>query len=173
MRACAASGIAFAAAVAALALLGPPATAARDPWLVAHARLDYVLFRPYLTGGLRLSRFTYIPCGRGRGTDSLYTAYGSVDHRRRTPGLELVQGSPQVCANAGTFTPHGTRTIGGVQARLAVYCGPGKPCPLAQGVRNGYTLYWRQDGTFVQINSLRLTLAQLLAVAASLRRVAS
>lgn len=158
-----------------LLVSAPAATAGRDPWLVAHRRLDYPLFRPYRTLGFALSRFTYIRCYKGRSRDSLYTAYGSYGGvpRSKARGFELVEGNPQVCANPGLSTPHGTRLVGGDRAHLAVYCPATKRCSLAQGLRYGYTLWWTRDGTYVQISSERLTLPQLLDVARSLRRLHS
>ena len=149
------------------AVAAAAATAAgRDPWLVAQHRLAYGLYEPAAMLGLKLSRVEYPRCDRGRSTDSFYTDYGS---RRR--GFELVEGSPQICANAAPFMVLGTRTVGAATARLGVYCGPGKRCSLAQGVANGYALYWREGHTRIQINSRRLTLFQLFQVATSLRPV--
>jgi hypothetical protein len=141
------------------------ATAAgRDPWLVAQHRLAYSLYEPRAMLGLKLSRVEYPPCHHGRSTDSFYTDYGS---RRR--GFELVEGSAQICANAAALTALGTRRIGLATAHLGVYCRPGTRCSRAQGFANGYALYWRDGRTRIQINSRRLTLAQLFQVATSLR----
>lgn len=162
--------------LAVFALLGASASVAeggRDPWLVARARLSYSLYEPTQRLGTKLSSFRYLPCYRGKSRDSLYTTFGSYNMlpNSRARGFELVEGSPEVCANAAQFTHHGTRTIGGIRASLGVYCEPPKRCSLVQGFRNGYTLYWTRGKTFIQINSAHLTLAQLLRVAESLRLV--
>ena len=140
--------------------------AGRDPWLVAQHRLGYTLYEPRTTFALKLARFAYPSCYHGRSTDSLYTDYGS-----RLRGFELVEGSPQICANAAEFTALGTRAVGAVTAHLGVYCRPGRKCSLAQGVVSGYALYWTRGRTRVWINSRRLTLAELFQVATSLRPV--
>lgn len=153
----------------------PGAVAGRDAWQAAQQRLDYPLFRPSRLLGFPLSKFEYLPCYRGKSRDSVYTSYGAygLGPRSRKRGFELVEGNPQVCANSAEFTPHGTRLIGRVRAKLGVYCAVPRRCSLAQGVRNGYTLYWRREGTYVQISSARLTLSQLLELARGLRPVPS
>lgn len=154
-------------AAACVCAVAAAATAAgRDPWLVAHHRLAYSLYEPRAMLGLKLSRVDYPRCYHGGRSDSLYTDYGG-----RLRGFELVEGSPQICANAAPSTVLGARMVGAATARLAVNCSPGKRCSLAQGVANGYALYWREGRTRIQINSRRLTLSQLFQVATSLRPV--
>ena len=150
----------------ACAVIASAAAAGRDPWLVAQHRLAYTVYEPRATLALKLSRFEYPSCYHGRSADSLYTDYGG-----RVRGFELIEGSPRICANAASFTVVGTRTVGAATAHLGVYCKPGRQCSLAQGVANGYALYWRLGRTRVQINSRRLTLAQLFQVATNLRPV--
>jgi hypothetical protein len=155
------------AAAACVCALAAAATAAgRDPWLVAQHRLAYRLYEPRTTFALKLSRVEYPSCAHGRSADSFYTDYGG-----RLRGFELVEGSPQICANAATFTPVGARIVGSAAAHLGVYCRPDRQCSLDQGYANGYALFWSEGRTRVQINSRRLTLAQLLQVATSLRSV--
>lgn len=152
------------AAVCAVAVL--PAMAGRDPWLVAHGRLGYTVYEPRARLGLKLTRFEYPLCYHGRSRDSLYSDYGG-----RSRGFELVEGSPQICANAAPFTDLGTRVVGAATAHLGVYCAPEARCTLAEGVVNGYALYWTQGRTRIQINSRHLTLDQLFQVATNLRSV--
>lgn len=164
-----------AALLAASAVVASPAAAGRDPWLVAHTRLGYPIFEPTQTLGLRLSRFTYPPCGHGKSKDSLYTSYGvyNMSPTGGGHGFELVEGSPIICANPAHFTPEGELTAGDLHADLGVYCAYPRKCPLADGYRNGFTLYWTRQSTHIQIDSARLTLEQLLEIATSLRQVSS
>jgi hypothetical protein len=150
---------------------GLAAASAADFWSAANARLSYPIFRPAATLGYKISSSGFQPCPGGRSKASVYATYGTYKGvlMSKTKGFGIFEGSPQICSDPGEFTLHATRTIGGIKATVGVYCDAPKRCSLAQGVRNGYILLWKRDGTRIQMDSAHLTLAQLLTVASGLK----
>jgi hypothetical protein len=161
------------AALAVLCVSAVTAAAGGDPWVVAHSRLSYPLYKPAQTLGFKISSFGYQSCGVAKTKDSMYATYGTYRGvlLSKTRGFAVFEGSPNICSNPAGSTRHGTRVIGGVKADLGVYCDLPKQCSLAQGVQNGYILTWKRGATRIQMDSSHLTLAQLLQAASSLARV--
>jgi hypothetical protein len=170
------SAVAFAALVAtgaAVAAMSPP------QWLEAQKGLAYPLYRPTRTVGLEQSSLARLPCVPGK-TNWVSAQYGNAYKGTsfgKVRGFQIGEGYPEICANAGESRVVGTRTVGGVRVKVMVYCDPPKRCTLADGVKNGYALLWRKPfmpgqklkkSTQIFMDSSRLTLAQLLAVASSL-----
>jgi hypothetical protein len=164
------------AAAAALVLAGTAAAAeAPTPWDHAQTGLTYPVFRPTVTLGLKLAKFSLLQCPPGQ-DEFVSASYGTAYVGRnfgKTRGFSIGEGYP-ICANAGIATVVGHRTIGGATATVAVYCDPPKTCTLADGVKNGYTLSWRArpvkgfinpKRTQMFMDSSKLTLTQLLSVA--------
>ena len=161
------------AVLVALCTSAVTAAAGGDPWVVAHSRLSYPIYKPAQTLGYKVSSFGYQPCPGGKSKSSLYATYGTYKGvlLSKTRGFGIFEGSPAICSNPAGWTPHGTELIGGVKASLGVYCDLPKHCSLAQGVQNGYILLWKRGRTRIQMDSSHLTLAQLLRVARSLAPV--
>ncbi len=149
------------------------AMAGGDPWVVAHSRLSYPIYKPAATLGYKVSSFGYQACGGAKSKDSMYATYGTYKGvlLSQTKGFGIFEGSPAICSNAAGWTAHGTQLIGGVKASLGVYCDLPKHCSLAQGVKNGFILLWKRGTTRIQMDSSHLTLAQLLTAARSLKPV--
>jgi hypothetical protein len=161
------------AALVVLCASAVTAAAGGDPWVVAHSRLSYPLYKPAQTLGYKISSFGYQACGGAKSKDSMYATYGTYKGvlLSNTHGFGIFEGSPFICSDPAGSTPHGTRLIGGIKANLGVYCDLPKQCSLAQGVKNGYILTWKRGKTRIQMDSSHLTLAQLLRSAASLAPV--
>jgi len=161
------------ASLAVLCVSAVAAAAGGDPWVVAHSRLSYPIYKPAQTLGYKVSSFGYQPCPGGKSKASLYATYGTYKGvlLSKTKGFGIFEGSPAICSNPAGWTQHGTELIGGIKASLGVYCDLPKHCSLAQGVQNGYILLWKRGKTRIQMDSSHLTLAQLLRVARSLKPV--
>jgi hypothetical protein len=149
------------AALAVLCVSAVTAAAGGDPWVVAHSRLSYPIYKPAQTLGYKISSFGYQPCPGGKSKSSMYATYGTYKGvlLSETKGFGIFEGSPAICSNPAGWTPHGTELIGGVKTSLGVYCDLPKHCSVAQGVQNGYILLWKRGKTRIQMDSSHLTLA--------------
>jgi hypothetical protein len=169
----------FAATVlAALAAAGSALAMGADPWTNAQTGLTYPLYKPLTALGLKQGKIKLLPCGGGH-DDWFAVSYGAGAGAKQR-GFDLYEGNP-ICSDIGDVRLMATRTIGGARVQIHVGCDPAGPCKLSQGRTLGYVLTWkhvapakgvfRAKRTSLEIVSSRLTLAQVLRVAASLRRL--
>jgi len=104
-----------------------------------------------------------------------YGTYRGVSNAR-VRGFSVAQGSPTICANAANYQKLGTRVADGRKGTLGVLCPVAETCSVGDGRRYGFTFALALRGprgrvTRVFLTSARLQLAEVLAIAASLRPV--
>ena len=157
-------------------LLTTPVFAAHESgspskWENIQVGITYRLYQPKVKLGLKQKSVKSVSCGTGH-EPWVAAIYGS--NKR---GFSVYEGHP-ICSDPGESTRIGNPRIMGVKAYLGVYCDPTKTCTKADGVENGFLLTWNAKpskpytkNSTIQLNSMHLTLAELMKVVRGLRKV--
>jgi hypothetical protein len=140
-------------------------------WDNIQVGLTYRLYQPKVKLRLKQKSVKTVSCGTGK-EPWVAGAYGT--NKR---GFSIYEGHP-ICSDPGESTRIGNPRIMGVKAYLGVYCDPTQKCTKAQGVKNGFLLTWNakpsrpyKKNTTIQLNSMHLTLSDLMKVVRGLRKV--
>jgi hypothetical protein len=155
-------------------LLAPASASAagiQTTWDQAAADLDFPVYQPADTLGLKLTAISLPTC---EGDAELELPVAAVyGNRRSSKGFFSVTESFPLCSPAGEERVVRRVKINGVNVDVAVKCRPTSCHVRAKdGVELGYRLLWRKGSrTFVDLRSRRLSLAKVLRVARSLTRV--
>jgi hypothetical protein len=160
-------------ALAGVLLLAPGASAAgiQTTWDQAAADLEFPVYQPADTLGLKLTAISLPTCEGDTELELPVAAeYGT---RRSSKGFFSVTESFPLCSPAGEERVVRRVRINGVGVDVAVNCRPTSCHVRARdGVKLGYRLLWRKGGrTFIDLRSRRLSLAKVLRVARSLTPV--
>jgi hypothetical protein len=156
----------LAALVAGLVVPAGASASVDTTWDQAAADSAFPVFKPGDTLGLKLTSLSLPGCA------SVAATYGS---KRSSRGWFSLRESFPLCGNPGEERVVRHVTINGVRVAVAVFCRR-TSCDVTarDGVRTGFRLLWRKGAakrTFIDLQTRRLTLSQVLRVARSLTRV--
>jgi hypothetical protein len=152
---------------------GASATGLETTWDQAAGDMDFPVYQPTQTLGLRLTALSLPTCELDTSTGFRVSAvYGN---RRSSRGSFSIAESFPLCGNAGEERVVRRVTINGVKVDVAVNCRPSSCRVTANdGPRLGFRLLWRKgssSATFIDLRTRHLSLARALRVARSLSRV--
>jgi hypothetical protein len=147
-------------------------------WENIQVGITYRLYQPGTTLGNKLNKLRTASCGKGH-EPWVVATYGTYKGilNGKTKGFALYEGHP-ICADPAESTKIGNILIMGVKAYVGVYCDPTQHCTKADGVKHGYTVQWKakpsspyKKNTQMQLDTSKLTFAQLSHIAARLKKV--
>jgi hypothetical protein len=153
-----------------------PATASagvETTWDQVAADMDFPVYQPADTLGLKLTGLSVPTCELDTSDGvRVAAAYGK---RRSSAGSFSVAESFPLCGHAGEERVVRRVRVNGARVAVAVNCRPASCRVTAKdGPRLGFRLLWRKgssNGTFIDLRSRHLSLAEVLRVARSLTRV--